>query len=168
MQTDFDPTIARLFAKAIEIEYMAARFYEALTDLFPHMPGIAVFWRGLTADEMEHALILEETRKRLTPEQIESPADPKMWKSLTQIHQKLSKNLIEEIETLDDAYELAHDLEFSEVNAIFQFLTTECIPHETRIEFVRLAIQRHQSKLLDFTQNYGDKAWRKDIRVQRG
>jgi hypothetical protein len=78
----------------------------------------------------------------------------------------LNKDLIGPIETLDDAYELAHGLEFSEVNTIFAFLAGEYVPSEHRKEFVRVEITRHLEKLTHFGENFGEKDWRIGIKVR--
>jgi Lhr-like helicase len=65
--------------------------------------------------------------------------------------------------TLDDAYELAHELEHSEVNAVFQFLATDFVPSEERTEYVVAAITRHQNKLMRFNQSHGSRQWRQGI-----
>jgi hypothetical protein len=68
---------------------------------------------------------------------------------------------------LNDAYELAHELENSEVNSIFKFLTSELIPSDKQEEFIFSTIKQHQQKLLDFDRNFGDSEWRKGIKIQR-
>lgn len=62
--------------------------------------------------------------------------------------------------TLADAYLLAHEIEFSEVNAIFKFLSTESVPLEDRSAFVIAQISQHQEKITSFNRTYGGRAWR--------
>jgi len=167
MQSGCEETIEHLFDYSIEIEYKAAHIYEAFSKLFSHVPGLTVFWLGLFEDEIRHATILQEIRKILAPEKLLSRIDKKIWDDVVGIQRKLSKDLISAINTLDDAYELAHDLEFSEVNGVFQFLAGECVPPDKRKQFVRSEIQKHLKKLLDFSRNFGGKDWRKGIDIQR-
>jgi hypothetical protein len=67
------------------------------------------------------------------------------------------------VRTLDDAYNLAHDLEFSEVNAIFKFLILDVVPCKQSDAFIEHMINDHLKKLIDFSKNYGDKNWRRSI-----
>jgi hypothetical protein len=167
MQSGPEETIEHLFEYMIEIEYKAAHFYETLSKLFSHVPGLTVFWQGLVEDEIRHATVLQEIGKLLTPEKHLSRSDKKIWDDVARIQRKLSKDLIGAINTLDDAYELAHDLEFSEVNAVFIFLAAECVPSDERKRFVRHEIEQHQKKLLDFSHKFGGRDWRKGIDIQR-
>ena len=79
----------------------------------------------------------------------------------------LSKDLVGSINTLDDAYELAHQIEFSEVNAIFKFLSSELIPFDKQEKIISSGIVQHQQKLLDLSRDFGDREWRKEIKIQR-
>jgi rubrerythrin len=167
LQSGVGETIEHLLAYSIEIEYNVAHIYAALSKLFPHVEGLADFWRGLAEDEIRHAAILQEIRKLLTPEQLLSSSDQKMRDDVARIHSRLRKDLTGEINTLDDAYELAHDLEFSEVNAVFQFLAGEYIPSGERKQLVRSEIEQHLNKLLNFPRTFGERDWRKEIHIQR-
>lgn len=166
IQSGPEETVEQLFKHSIEIEYKAAHIYETLSKLFSHVPGLTGFWQGLMEDERRHVTILQEIQKLLTPEQLLAHSDQKMWEAVAGIQRKLSEDLVGAINTLDDAYELAHELEFSEVNAVFQFLAAECVPSDERKQFVRSEIEQHQKKLLDFGPNFGDRDWRKGIDIQ--
>jgi len=162
-----EKTIELLLEYAIEIEYKAAQIYGTLSKLFPHVPGLSDFWQGLKEDELGHVEALHETRKLLTPKQLLQDPGPKMWEDVIHIQLMLGQDLLAAVNTLDDAYELAHELEFSEVNAIFQFLAAECIPFDKRKRFIHSMIEQHQQKLSDFNQNFGNRDWRKRIGIQR-
>jgi hypothetical protein len=75
----------------------------------------------------------------------------------------MNQDLLGSINSLKDAYELAHQLEYSEVNAIFEFLTVDAIPGNTERGFVRTHITMHQKRLTDFSENYSGKDWRQVI-----
>jgi rubrerythrin len=167
IQASCEETIELLFENAIEIEKKAAHIYERLSKLFSHVPGLYDFWGALVEDEKRHATTLQDVQKLLTPEQLLAHPDKKIWDDMASIQRLLSKDLIGAINTLDDAYELAHELEFSEVNAIFQFLAAEFVPSAERKKQVISEITQHQQKLLDFSRNFGDRNWRKGINIQR-
>lgn len=114
---------------------------------------------------MQHANTLQDVRQSLTSEQLLSPCDKEMWEKVVRIQRVLSVDLTASIKSLNDAYELAHELELSEVNVIFKLLATEFVPSEERKQFVVSEITQHQQKLVDFSRNFGDRDWRKGISI---
>jgi len=167
IQASYEETIELLFEHAIENEYSAAQIYKRLSKLFSHVPGLSDFWDELFQDEIRHTNILKDLQKLLTPEQLLTPADKKMWDNVTKIRRMLSKDLVEPIKTLDDAYELAHELECSEVNTVFQFLAAEFLPSGEQQKQVVSEITIHQQKLFDLNRHFGDRNWRRGIAIQR-
>ncbi|MDI6809132.1 MAG: hypothetical protein QME66_09155 [Candidatus Eisenbacteria bacterium] len=166
MESVREATVERLFESAIEIEYAAADIYKKLSVLFSHEPRVHAFWRGLFDDEVRHATTLQDVLGSLTPEQLLLPPDMEMWNNIVRIQRMFRKDLVGPIDNLDAAYELAHDLEFSEVNAIFKFLAGEFVPSEERKRFVHSEIVQHLQKLTHFGENFGEKGWRKEISVR--
>lgn len=156
-------TIEAIFECAIEIEYKAADIYKEFSQLFSHIPEISAFWQGLIEDEKQHADMLQDVRNSLTSEQLLSPCDKELLERVARIQRMLSKITIESINNLNDAYELAHELEFSEVNTIFKLLATEFVLSKERKQFVISEITEHQQKLVDFNRSFGDREWRKGI-----
>ncbi len=67
---------------------------------------------------------------------------------------------------MNDAYELAHELEFFETNSVRTFLSAELASSRERHIFLRKEVHRHQGKLMSFTRNFGDRAWRRQIVCQ--
>ncbi len=162
-----EETIERLFELAIENEYKLADIYERFKKLFSHVPGLPAFWQELHDDEIQHATTLQNVRKSLTPEQLLSCFAKEMWDNAVRLHRMLSKDLVGSINTLDDAYELAHQIEFPEVNAIFKFLSSKLIPSDKQEKIIDSVIVQHQQKILDLSRNFGDREWRKEIKIQR-
>jgi rubrerythrin len=161
------PTLEDLFERAIEIEKTAAEVYATFSRWFSHVPRVSAFWRELNQDEIEHAETLGAIRDRLTPQQLSSAAEEGIWKAVHDIRNRLRKDWKGHVDTLDDAYDLAHELEFSEVNAVFRFLAVDVVPSEEREKFVVSQITQHQQKLLDFGQEFADRAWRRQIHSRR-
>jgi rubrerythrin len=159
-------TIDRLFVLAIEVEYKTAGIYERFSKLFQHVPGLSAFWKELHDDEIQHATTLQNVRKSLTPEQLLVHPAIEIWESVMNVRQIVNKDVFGSINSLNDAYELAHELEFFEANTIFNFLTSKFIPSGKPEKFDYLAIVKHQQKLMDFSHSFGNREWRKDIKVQ--
>ena len=70
------------------------------------------------------------------------------------------------IHTLEDAYETAHEVEYSEVNALFVLLAQRFIVQEDRKKIYLAEIREHMAKLNKFTKLFGDSRWRKDINIK--
>lgn len=160
-------TIEEAFKSAMEFECKAKEIYSHFVDLFSHLPEIAAFWEGLASEEETHEAMLQNICHSLTEEQTSSPADKNIMRKIVETQEVIRKIHIDSICNLDDAYELAHELEFSEVNSIFQLLATKYVTVEKRANFLESVIEKHQSKLLHFDEIYGDKEWRKSIIVQK-
>jgi rubrerythrin len=165
IESDSKDTIGAILERAIEIEYKFADIYREFSQQFSHIQEVSAFWQGVTEDEMQHAKALEHVRTSLTGEQLLSPCDEEVSEKVAGIQRMLSKILTKPIKNLDDAYELAHELEFSEVNAVFKLLATEFVPSEERKRFVVSELTQHQRKFVEFSRNFGDRDWRKGIGV---
>ena len=158
-------TIEGIFERAIGFENKAASVYKEFSRLFSHNQEISSFWQELAKDEIQHAETLHNIRKSLTSEELLSPCDKEMSIKADITQTMLNEVSIASIMNLDDAYELAHELEFSEVNSIFLLLTSEFIHSQEQEQFIFSEITEHQQKLVDFTHNFGDRDWRKGISI---
>ena len=152
-------TLQELFYRAIQIENKAEEIYRELEKRFAHDREAAAFWRSLAEDERAHAEVLANVMEEASPEKLESLAPDEVWIEVTHILHFMDRDLLRPIKSLRDAWELAHQLEYSEVNAVFEFLSVDALPGVVEREFVHTHIAMHQKKLNDFMINYkGD--WR--------
>jgi hypothetical protein len=55
---------------------------------------------------------------------------------------------------LEEAYQLTHDLEYSEVNTVFEFIMEEFIAPDVQREFVAEQLKKHIARLDEFPQVY--------------
>ncbi len=115
----------------------------------------------MRSDEEEHARFLEEVRARLTPEQLQAPADPEMMQGLRNVLMKFSpQRMLQSIRDLNDAYNYAHELESSEVNSVLEFIIHEYhIDPALRAQLVDMYLQAHVKRLLAL----GGLAWRQSV-----
>jgi hypothetical protein len=145
-QTSSD-TVATLIALAVAAERAAQEMYRILVERFADRPLVADVWRQMMHDEATHIGQLEAIRRTLTPEQLQSPVDPDvMWKARA-INPHMIPARLNAVETVWDAYQLAHDLEHSEVNTVFEFIMLEFIPGGAQREFVAAQLQAHTARL---------------------
>ena len=105
-------TIDELFKRVFEIELTSAKVYIKLAELFSHVSEVSTFWDDLAKEEKHHEETLQEIYKSLTQKQLLSPTDKNIMRKAVEIQNSLNKDLINPIKNLDDAYELAHQLEY--------------------------------------------------------
>jgi hypothetical protein len=163
---DQPTTTAQLFDLAIDIERKAAALYAEMEAKFKHVALVADFWRRMHNDEIEHEAILTDARDRLPAEVLAQQPGVGFAVQVADARRWIDRIAVDHITTLDDAYELAHELEFSEVNAIFKVLAMAVVPAETQRRFVVDHIERHQSSLLEFGRDY-DRDRRRRIQIRR-
>lgn len=154
-------TVEDLLAAAIAAERKALVFYEGLMHLFRHVPDVAALWRDMMQDEEEHLQILEEVSARLTPEQRCAPADLEtLYKAIAAVRFSPERSLAS-IRDLNDAYEIVHDLEHGEINAVFAFILGEYVDDETRERMADAYLSIHLRRL----QALGGVEWRQRVRA---
>ena len=153
------PTLHDLFDRSIQIEKQAEIIYKELEKRFAHHPEAAALWNALAADEAIHAQVLVKALESAPPEKLASQAPAEVWANVQEILNRMGQDLLGSIKSLKDAYELAHQLEYSEVNAIFEFLTVDAVPGNLERAFVRTHIIKHQKRLTDFSEGYRGKDW---------
>jgi rubrerythrin len=157
--TSFD----EIFQSAIEIEKKAGNIYERFAELFAAFPKIVDFWKGMNQDESGHAKWLLEMKESLSEEALSSYPDYDLILKVHSIKKSLDEYSKKKIENLDDAYELANEIESSEVNNLFRLLTKKFVSSEDRKKLLFSEINQHQLKIMDFSKNFGDGLWRKEI-----
>ena len=163
---DFEQTLEYIFQQAIKAERKAWHLYLQFSKVFAHVPQVSTFWGGLAQDEEQHARELEKIQGSLTNKQLAQVADRELLTNISNVSKVLREISPDLIDTLDDAYEVAHELEFSEVNSVFKILTTEFISEETRRKATMSHLVYHQGKLMKFTENFGDRVRRKGVTAQ--
>lgn len=140
-------TVDDLIDQLIQAETAAQTLYLRLMETFAHEPEAAEVWWKMGADEAAHIRLLEQTRSSLPPEQIQAPADP-FWLEQALAAARLSpEQTLARIRTLEDAYQQAHAIENSEINAVFEFVMTEYFPRPLQRAFVVNLLKTHVDRL---------------------
>lgn len=162
-------TISDLFTLAIAAEKASMNFYEELAISFLHLPDAAHFWEDLSRDEAHHMQELIDIRNTLSDAQLHEPADPSLVETIqNELKRFAEKSDLSAVITLDDVYEIAYELEYSEVNAVFQALISKYVPSGTRTGFVLSHIREHVSKLEEFSKRIADAETRRTILARHG
>src|SRR5512143_3829973 len=102
-----------LFEYAIAAEHYAREVYRELARIFAADPRVAAFWQRYAAEEMGHARWLEQLLKKLPPETYNAPADLDKLEAARHIIKMPLSKVLAKVETLEDAYQAAHELEGS-------------------------------------------------------
>jgi rubrerythrin len=159
-------TIEHLLNVAVQLEAAARRFYEGLAERFSHCPEVAAFWRVMAADEACHENRLTEWGASLSAERLSQPADARMLQMGRKLLGTSVDELLGDVRNLDDAYETAHDLESSEINAIFRFFIAEFSQDARIIAVLMQDLDEHAERLITgFPPRYATRAGRADVRV---
>ncbi|MBN1149401.1 MAG: hypothetical protein JXA78_19220 [Anaerolineales bacterium] len=140
-------TVADLFKLAISVEESAGELYKRLEAMFAHEAQVAQFWRRFAEEEANHAGQLRELLSKLNPEQLAAPADPAMLQNAHRILAFSIDSSLDRVQDLEDAYQLAHELESSEANAIFDFLITHFAQDQQSRDFLREQLRGHILKI---------------------
>lgn len=166
--SDLSPktTFEEILENAIEIEKSAGRLYVKFAKMFSSFPKAAEFWKEMNKDELDHAKWLIEIKESLSDKELSSSPDYNLILKVHHINKLLDKYSAKKIENLDDAYELAHDIESSEVNNLFSLLTHKFISSEDKRRILLSEINEHQMKIIDFPKNFGDEILRKEIKAE--
>lgn len=152
-------TLKQVLDAAIQIEQAAAGLYRRLHARFSHHPRSAALWEAMAADEDGHARFLREVEARSPGEILALPATAETVAKVLRVSRLSGQDLLSPIRTLRDAYDVAHQLESSEINAILEFLVTEALPGDFEPEFIRGHITAHQQRLTDFRQSTNPSTW---------
>jgi len=163
-------TVDVLFDYAIELENAAESLYENMAALFSHEPNVKQFWLQYAKEERGHASYLERVRKAMSAEDLAQPAEESI---LQQAHRSLqdAANLdLGRIRNLEDAYQLATNVENSETNAIFDFMMTNFSTEELAksYKFLKVQLSSHIKKLeREFPEPYQSRDRRRALMVRK-
>jgi rubrerythrin len=149
-------TFSELINAAIAAEDAAQRIYLAFKGKFLYRPDIANFWQAMADDENEHAQILSRIHGRIAVEDLAVLVDIQMAEKAYTLQELNVLELINSLHNLNDAYEIAYDLESSEVNTIFNFLIIRFLSTDESYEIISSAIDPHLLRLAGFARTFGN------------
>ncbi len=141
-------TIAKLIDLAIEAEESAERLYREMARKFAYLDEVADFWRRYADAETGHAQWLRRVRETIDPDRLSAPLDFQVLQEAQRLETTISTTL-QTIDNLEDAYQLAHELEHSEINTVFEVLVTNLAEDEETGRFLRAQLREHIALLID-------------------
>jgi len=166
--SDNKETLGKLFEYAIELEKAAETLYNQMAKMFAHHPDVAKFWSHYANEEKGHASFLERIKSGVSAERLSSPADGNMVEDVKKCLILSSQNSLSGIQNLDDAYQLATELENSETNSIFEFIVVNFSTDELARshKFLKTQISTHIEELeRGFPSGYKSRASRQNTTI---
>jgi rubrerythrin len=161
-------TVGQLFEYAIALERATETLYKQLQNMFAAYPDVAIFWKRYADEENGHAEYLKRTKASVDVNRLSEQADEIMLKKVLHWLEQVSLKRLASVKTLDDAYELAVELENSETNTIFEFMITNFSTNELADshKFLRTQLSVHVAKLEnDFPNPYKSRISRESVLV---
>jgi len=150
-------SVQTLFEYAIAAEHYAEEAYRTFARMFAVDPRVVAFWQRYAAEELGHATWLERVLAKLPPETRDAPADFNKLETARHMIKIPLAEVLAEVETLDEAYQLANELESSEVNTIFEFLLSTFSTDPQATEFALNQLSDHATRLFEeFPAPYTD------------
>ena len=163
-----DSTLAHLFDLAIKLERSAETLYQELAAMFVHEPDLLAFWQKYSLEESYHARGLERIRSNVTDELLLTPANPAILEKAYKMSEFSQEAALQQVRNMEDAFQLASELENSEVNAIFDFLITNYSHDPESVAFARAQLTGHIEHLQnDLPPRFRTAAIRKTIRARK-
>ena len=143
-----------LFDLAINWETQARDLYANYANLFKHEPKISAFWIQLSKDESGHIDLLKDILNKISTEKRLMVVGNEQWTSVARVEGLIKEASTRKVLTLDDAYDLAHQLEMSEVNTVFKILVNDYLPDEKGHKFIFFDVKEHIERLMKFGKEY--------------
>ncbi len=151
---DSELVLGKIFEKAIETKKRVGQIYRQFARLFSHIPEVEDFWRKMNINQITHADWLKEIKESLSEEQILSLPQVELVLKTHAIKDLFEKHSKKEIGNLHDAYEVAHEIESSEVNSLFKMLSNEFISSEKKKKFILAEIDEHRRQIMNLPEKF--------------
>jgi hypothetical protein len=159
-------TVNQLFDMAIGAERAAEGVYRRLEAMFASHPDVVRFWNDYADAEDSHAKWLEHIRAAVDAEQLAAPADPRTVSAAQALLRFPVEQALQGINSLDDAYQLASEMESGETNVVFDFLIGHFASDAQAQAFMRSQLKDHISKISSgFPARFRSSASRLSVKV---
>ncbi len=163
-------TVNTLFDYAIELERAAETLYKEMAELFSDEPQVMSFWLRYAEEEKGHAAYLQRARDEMSADELSKPANENILRDARRCLRDAEAVDLKTIRNLDDAYQLAVEVEGAETNAIFDFMLSNFSTGELAksYKFLKVQLDMHATKLeREFPDPYKGRAWRKKLLAKR-
>ena len=157
-------TVGDLVSLAVQAERNAEALYDGMSKMFIRYPEVARFWAHYANEEAGHARWMLNLRNRICPDLLTRPADSELWSRAVKLVEPSVDDLLGGIHDLQDAWELANEMEHGETNLIFAFLIDNFTDDDLTLTFLRIQLREHMEHLLvGLPVQFGDANLRRAI-----
>ena len=156
MPSDFDAelVLGKIFERAIETKMKVGQMYNQFAQMFSHVPEANDFWKKMNLNLVAHADWLKETKESLSKEEVLSLPEVDLVLKIHSIRNLFDRSSRKEVGNLHDAYEIANEIESSDINDLFKILTNEFIYSDRKREFILDAIEKHRAQIQIFPEKF--------------
>jgi hypothetical protein len=159
-------TVGEVFETAIATERSFEDLYNQMQIAFAQLPDMAQFWGRFSSDEARHATWLSGLRARLDRDVLSKPVSEEIVRLVRGVADFSADRAMSQVSDLEDAFELANELENAETNAIFQFLIQNFEPDAQMQAFLRTQLDKHIGALMyAVPPAYKDPVIRKALKI---
>lgn len=150
-------TFAQCFERALLAEQFLRDLYRAFAQKFAAFPQLVDFWEDMAGDEVSHAQRLIAQRDTLSPERLAQPA---VMPATLEAHLRAGRFSVAEasadVHDFQAAYNLTVELENSEINDVFIFLTTHFLADNAEMRALLVnKLQVHVDKVMSLSERFG-------------
>jgi len=160
-------TNEQLFQFSLAAEREASDFYRFLEGVFPSHPEVAAFWARMRRDEEKHVEELSRIHAGIPANLLAAAADAGILAQASRIARFGLLERAAGLENLDQAYELAHRLENSEIATVFSFIREKFIPHCAQKNFTLSMLDEHLDWIMSLPRRLGDREVRRAIALEK-
>lgn len=155
MSNAFCETCSDCFEAAVRNGEAAREFYSHLAALFHAEPRAAALFRVMAQDETDFARILQEVRDRHSHSQKVHASAKALLQPLRSLMVEFGGRLKGSPRDLDEAWNLALDLERSVLREAFLKLTVEpAAEHGPSLDFYAKRLESHQRRLRSLGERF--------------
>ncbi len=147
-------TLGQLLEIASGWESRAASCYREMSSLFSAHPAIATFWNDMADEEDAHLTLLAQAGADICEETLAEPVDPALEQTVRDTDRMLDAECPDSVANLDDAYELAHLFESSEVNVIVRLLLARAVGGDHHQQWLTSQFEEHVEDLMAFGRSH--------------
>ena len=144
--------------QAIEIAIAAEQFNQqmflGLAAKFRQRADLVAFWNLYAADEVRHAQWIQGLEAGLDEAALSRTVDPQTIRSLQAVSNLSVEKALQQVNDLEDAYQLVSEVENGETNAIFRFLFENFERDAQMRDFLRAQLDKHISRLTNELPRY--------------
>jgi rubrerythrin len=159
-------SVGHLIGLAIQSERALERLYRSMSEAFAQVPEVSGFWTGYAGEEAGHARWLENLRDKTGEELLDQLADPDILHLAERGMSTAMDLLLHKLTDLEEAFELANELEHAETNVVFEFLITNFANSKETESFLRSQLRDHVMRLEnEFPTDYRDPGERRSVKA---